>query len=248
MPDKYLSLAEKEYFTDKEDGQEGTMTLIGPHPAGTIELPAIGAACVIPGLGINAATCLLRSRVKSQHNADARYKQWVLSYSTKAVPNPTPTDVSEREQSIGGEMQSIDKPSGWVWSGSTAAITIPVPSRIITATFSVPTKELTSGQDALLKQVVIDYGGMINELAYDGWGVGNVMYLGNTGGTGRNKAGAQIWKYKMNFSVRVIPEKATDGWLYIMREDGIWDMPKKSDGTFLFKKFNFTTVLGGYVS
>jgi hypothetical protein len=247
MVDAYKVVAEYSEFTDSEDGQTGVLRLIGPVTSGvgTMALPAIGAA--FSALGTTAAACLLRSRNRKVFERDGAYYQYTLNYSTKSNPNPTPVDTTERKQSFGGDMQTIEKPDAWKWTTSGSAIMLPMPVRIVTVTFSRPTKELAASANESFKAAMVANGGKINSDEYDGWGVGNVMLVGANGGSARNKAGTQVWKYEVEFAVRIVPGKATDGWQYIMREDGIWDKPKRKDNaTYLYETAAFGTTMNGF--
>lgn len=234
---------EVEFEYGGEDGQRGQAAFVNDS-TGTHSLPALGAG--FNYFGTNAATCTLR-RIKMVYlERDSTRVKYLCQYASPESSKgggASQKDIQDRRWEFGGDMQTIPKPTGWKWTtGTDLPIgNIPIARRVLTINYSRPTPLMSSAENTTFIGKLIAVSGKVNSDDFEGWGVGNVLCNGASGGTVRDEHGHVKYRYDVSFSVRSLPgvDSGANGWQHVMREDGVWDKPKDSGGANLYGTASF---------
>lgn len=247
MPEYKELHGEGDYFFEQnETGMTGQRTFI-EFPGGPVSaLPAIGDA-MVDQEDNDVAGCTLRSirRVFAEGHGSSR--KLVFSYNSTAGASAggsrVPRNPADRQFSGGSEVISVDGP-GFVWYGTTDAVSTPVFKRVATGSFTVP----KIGMDATAKGTwftnhFVAKVGKVNDAAFEGFRAGSVLFDSISGGNGVNEDGDEVWNFTCNFLWRLVPGLASEDWQHILDADtGLWKKPEDSDGGLLYGEADFSAI------
>lgn len=259
MSEMYKELASGYKLTEGQKNTTGTRLFVRDDVSGDVavaSLPVVGTSLMKNYSGSDITGCLCRSSRPYEQDG---VKHIEFSYSIsdpdsgagKGGGSYVPTDTSSRSFSGAAELVVIEGgKSEWVWQEAGTPVTQSLSKRIFTGTFTVPIPGMNEVQKALYLAIVKNLAGTINNATFEGFAIGQVLFVGIDGGTYRDANGVLFWSFNAQFQFRIIRDEVWDvtqnDWLLVWNvETGRWDYPRIdiSGFKYLYKKTDFSTLL-----
>lgn len=244
--------------------QEGPLTgrrLFISVPSGTpgavSSLPIVGTSLMPSETGtpINGLLC---RRIRTTYASDGPQAHYHLEYSTRPlnIRRSFPETADPGDRTFDSYTETLSFPSDlaeWEAVDANNEVLFPLTDDNIYKSvsyeeFTIPRRELTDAQYAALKATMRDRAGTINASAFEGYAVGQVLFVGPRGATYTNQNGLKRWAVDLQFRARLLTGELSgdaagaitnDDWLYIWKD--YWVKPR-SDGNFLYRKTNFSSL------
>ena len=240
-------------------------------PGSTVEasLPRIGTTPMLDAAGATISSCLARTKTTTYQDDDASTPLIQYDYSLRDTSFAgTPgsgidTTPETRSVQIGIETVSVDDPSGsWKWQEMGTDVEQPLSKNVVVGEFTIPKGPLTKEEMSTFIGVVIARAGRINaNTSWDSefgnnFAVGQVLFMGLTGGTTTDEDGDIKYQFNMHFAYRVINDFdvdnaaiASNDWQYILATGDAgsvkgWARPQTKTGSrFLYETADFSGLI-----
>lgn len=235
---------------------EGNATRVFLGPSG---VPSVGSVYYDALEDITYNNIVASSITQAPYERNDTDNGWIKKYTINYIPresfeltNSTPREVDSESWDGGASIISIELGNNWyeandsntiigsLSGGGERASTI-----IVTGSLTKTFVKSESQKNAFLSSYFGKAGKINNSTTYN-FGAGNLM-LGPISGSNRlNSDGNIEYVFDVTYNYRLIPTKATDGWLYIVSPtSGNWIKPVVStNGTsisrYLYEKGDIT--------
>jgi hypothetical protein len=277
MAEMWLEVIEEGSYNYEitERGSSGIRTFVrwDDHPDAIVPaaLPVVGSptSLMTTITGGTITGCICRKMNPYFMQGSQNTPRLVFHYASEEVTTSSSpgdsalSDVRAEQYEIGIDQDSFtpnpDRADGdyWVFEGAASELNVveqPLPLMRGTGQLVIPhpNNAMTEEERDEFIELANEARGALNAEAIRGYAVGQLMFVGATGGTIINGDDVVRYRFELRFEARTLQDVHadaainTDAWLYVMNErEGRFRKPKTNiGGKFLYRKISFNDLLG----